>query len=47
MTTEDVDPSLETIFADELAAFYAGAVTAEETARRLEDRVTIWLSERR
>jgi|GEM_PF-5930078 len=47
MTTEDIDPSLKAIFADELAAFYAGAVTAEETARRLEDRVTIWLSERR
>jgi len=36
---------IRAIISEELAAFYAGSITAEEAARRIQSRVSIYLAE--
>ena len=43
--TSSVDPELLDIIHEELSAYTGGACTAEECAKRIQSRVSIWLAE--
>ncbi len=43
--TAGSDATVKSLIAEELSAFYAGSITAEEAARRIQSRVSIYLAE--
>ncbi len=45
MVVDDFDPAIEDVFVDELMPFIEGEKTADETAKLLQDRISLILSE--
>ncbi|MBQ4042967.1 MAG: extracellular solute-binding protein [Clostridia bacterium] len=43
--TAGADATVKELIAEELGAYYAGSITAEEAARRIQSRVSIYLAE--
>ena len=43
--TAGSDATVKSLIAEELSAFFAGSITAEEAARRIQSRVSIYLAE--
>ena len=43
--TESVPPEITSIISEEISAFFGGVGTAEDCAKKIQSRVSIWLSE--
>ena len=45
--TERISPEINEIIEEEISAFFAGVGSAEDCAKKIQSRVSIWLAEHR